>query len=47
MGVCYLLLDCAKKEAVTKRQIIGIGAGLYAGADGGYGVAQKLYVKRG
>jgi hypothetical protein len=42
-----LLLDCAEKEALTKSQIIGIGVGLYAGADGGYGAAQRLYIKRG
>jgi hypothetical protein len=47
MGVGSLLLDCAEKEALTKSQIIGIGVGLYAGADGGYGPAQRLYVKRG
>ena len=47
MGIGSLLLDAAEKEAATKSQIIGIGVGLYAGADGGYGPAQKLYVKRG
>lgn len=47
MGVGSLLLDCAEKEALTKSQIIGIGVGLYAGEDGGYGSAQRLYVKRG
>lgn len=47
MGIGSLLLDTAEKEAATKSQIIGIGVGLYAGADGGYGPAQKLYVKRG
>ncbi len=47
MGIGSLLLDCAEKEAATKSQIIGIGVGLYAGADGGYGAAQRLYVKRG
>jgi GNAT superfamily N-acetyltransferase len=47
MGVGSLLLDRAEKEATTKSQIIGIGVGLYAGADGGYGSAQRLYVKRG
>jgi hypothetical protein len=36
-----------EQEATTKIQIIGIGVGLYAGADGGYGAAQRLYVKRG
>jgi GNAT superfamily N-acetyltransferase len=47
MGIGSLLLDCAEKEAATKSQIIGIGVGLYAGADGGYGAAQRLYIKRG
>ncbi len=46
MGVGSLLLDTAEKEAVTKSDTIGIGVGLYAGADGGYGAAQRLYVKR-
>ncbi len=47
MGIGSLLLDAAEKEALTKSQIIGIGVGLYAGEDGGYGSAQRLYVKRG
>jgi len=47
MGVGSLLLDCAEKEALTKSQNIGIGVGLYAGKDGGYGAAQRLYIKRG
>ena len=47
MGIGSLLLDAAEKEALTKSQIIGIGVGLYEGEDGGYGPAQRLYVKRG
>ncbi|KJV55109.1 acetyltransferase family protein [Orientia chuto str. Dubai] len=47
MGIGSLLLDTAEKEAATKSQIIGIGVGLYAGEDGGYGPAQRLYIKRG
>ncbi|MFN9943674.1 MAG: GNAT family N-acetyltransferase, partial [bacterium] len=47
MGVGSLLLDCVEKEAAKKSQIIGIGVGLYAGSDGGYGAAQRLYIKRG
>ncbi len=47
MGIGSKLLDVAEKEALTKSQIVGIGVGLYAGTDGGYGPAQKLYVKRG
>lgn len=46
MGVGSLLLDTAEKIATTKSAAIGIGVGLYAGEDGGYGVAQRLYVKR-
>ena len=47
MGIGSLLLDAADKAAATKSQIIGIGVGLYAGKDGGYGAAQRLYIKRG
>lgn len=47
MGIGSLLLDTAEKVALTKSEIIGIGVGLYAGADDGYGSAQRLYVKRG
>lgn len=47
MGIGSLLLDKAEKEAVTRREIVGIGFGLYAGADGGYGSAQRLYIKHG
>ena len=46
MGIGSLLLDIAEKEAATRSDTIGIGVGLYAGADGGYGAAQRLYVKR-
>jgi GNAT superfamily N-acetyltransferase len=42
-----MLLDIAEKEAATKSEVVGIGVGLYAGEDGGYGAAQRLYVKRG
>ncbi|WP_331831658.1 GNAT family N-acetyltransferase [Orientia tsutsugamushi] len=47
IGIGSLLLDTAEKEAVTRREIVGIGFGLYAGADGGYGPAQRLYIKCG
>ncbi len=47
MGIGSLLLDRAEKEAATRSKVVGIGVGLYAGADGGYGPAQRLYVKRG
>lgn len=46
-GVGSMLLDTAEKEASTKKDIVGLGVGLYGGPDGGYGAAQKLYVKRG
>lgn len=47
MGIGSLLLDVAEKEAATRSDTIGIGVGLYGGEDGGYGPAQRLYVKRG
>jgi len=59
MGIGSMLLDTAEKEAATRREIVGIGVGLYAGEDvslrsnelrpddNGYGPAQRLYVKRG
>ena len=47
MGIGSMLLDTAEKQAATKSKIIGIGVGLYAGEDGGYGPAQRLYVKHG
>lgn len=47
MGIGSLLLESAEKEASTKSDMVGIGVGLYAGEDGGYGPAQRLYVKRG
>jgi GNAT superfamily N-acetyltransferase len=46
-GVGSMLLELAEKEAETKSDVVGIGVGLYAGNDGGYGGAQRLYVKRG
>jgi len=46
-GIGSLLLDTAEKEAATKSELVGIGDGLYAGEDGGYGPAQRLYIKRG
>ena len=47
IGIGSLLLYAAEKEASTKSECVGIGVGLYAGEDGGYGAAQRLYVKRG
>lgn len=46
-GLGSHLLDIAEKEAATKSNTIGIGVGLYTGEDGGYGAAQRLYVKHG
>ena len=42
-GVGSMLLDIAEKEAAIKSDVVGIGVGLYAGHDGGYGSAQRLY----
>jgi GNAT superfamily N-acetyltransferase len=47
MGVGSMLLDTAEAAAASKSDTVGIGVGLYAGEDGGYGAAQRLYVKRG
>lgn len=47
MGIGSLLLDIVEKEAVTKSDVVGLGVGLYAGEDDGYGAAQRLYIKRG
>jgi GNAT superfamily N-acetyltransferase len=47
VGVGAHLLHVAEKEAAKKSDTVGIGVGLYAGEDGGYGSAQRLYVKCG
>jgi GNAT superfamily N-acetyltransferase len=47
MGIGSMLLDIAEVEAATRSNTVGIGVGLYTGSDGGYGAAQRLYVKRG
>ncbi len=47
MGIGSLLLDTAEELAATRSEVVGIGVGLYAGEDGGYGAAKRLYVKRG
>ncbi|HKY70045.1 MAG TPA: GNAT family N-acetyltransferase [Gammaproteobacteria bacterium] len=47
VGVGSMLLNIAEKEAATKSDVVGLGVGLYGGPDGGYGAAQRLYVKRG
>lgn len=46
-GIGSKLLTIAEKEAQTQSHIVGLGVGLYAGPDGGYGSAQRLYVERG
>lgn len=46
-GIGSLLLDMAEKTAFEQGSVVGLGVGLYAGEDGGYGMAQRLYVKRG
>ena len=45
-GIGSCLLDTAEKEVITRSPIVGIGVGLYGGSDGGYGAAQRIYVKR-
>ena len=47
VGVGSMLLDIAEKEAAIKSDVVDIGVGLYGGPDGGYGAAQRLYIKRG
>jgi ribosomal protein S18 acetylase RimI-like enzyme len=47
MGIGSMLLSTAEKAASNKSEVVGIGVGLYAGEDGGYGAAQRLYVKCG
>jgi GNAT superfamily N-acetyltransferase len=46
-GVASRLLEVAEEATSSQSDIVGIGVGLYGGADGGYGSAQKLYVNRG
>jgi GNAT superfamily N-acetyltransferase len=47
IGIASHLLQVAEQEACTRSDVVGIGVGLYAGQDGGYGAAQRLYVKSG
>jgi len=47
VGVGSKLLEAAERIAATKSDLVGIGVGLYGGPDGGYGAAQRLYVKCG
>ncbi|KTC83846.1 GNAT family N-acetyltransferase [Legionella brunensis] len=46
-GIGSKLLQIAEEKAISRGNIVGIGVGLYGGSDGGYGPAQRLYVKRG
>jgi GNAT superfamily N-acetyltransferase len=46
-GIGSDLLQTVKAMAATRSKCVGIGVGLYAGSDGGYGAAQRLYVKQG
>lgn len=46
-GIASLLLDAPEQEASLRGSSVGLGVGLYGGPDGGYGPAQKLYIKRG
>lgn len=47
LGIGSCLLNRAEQAASTQCSFVGIGVGLYGGSDGGYGFAQRLYVKRG
>ena len=47
MGIGSSLLDLAEAAAAIQGNSVGIGVGLYGGQDGGYGAAQRLYIKRG
>jgi GNAT superfamily N-acetyltransferase/phosphoribosyl-ATP pyrophosphohydrolase len=46
-GIGSDLLKIAEHEATKRSDTVGIGVGLYTGEDGGYGSAQRLYVKLG
>ncbi len=49
ISTCYPAIESleAEQEAAKQCDTVGIGVGLYAGEDGGYGAAQRLYVNRG
>ncbi|MGN6671390.1 MAG: GNAT family N-acetyltransferase [Candidatus Nucleicultricaceae bacterium] len=47
LGIGACLLNTAEQKARDHTNRVGIGVGLYGGHDGGYGAAQRLYVKRG
>ena len=46
-GIGTNLLLQAEIAAKEESPVVGLGVGLYAGIDGGYGAAQQLYVKMG
>lgn len=46
-GIGQILLKTAELKAFKYSNTVGIGVGLYGGEDGGYGNAQRLYVKNG
>lgn len=46
-GIGTQLLCTAEQEAAKQHNVVGLGVGLYAGQDGGYGSAQRLYIKQG
>ncbi|HAT4451849.1 TPA: GNAT family N-acetyltransferase [Legionella pneumophila] len=46
-GIGSTLLTVAEEKAASQHSHVGLGAGLYGGQDGGYGQAQRLYIKRG
>lgn len=46
LGIGSHLLQRAEQAAAAQKcDTVGMGVGLYAGEDGGYGAAQRLYVK--
>ena len=47
LGIGSMLLDKAESAAAAQNDCVGLGVGLYGGPDGGYGAAQRLYIKRG
>lgn len=47
LGVGLKLLATTESIAASRSDVVGIGVGLYGGDDGGYGSAQRLYVKCG
>jgi GNAT superfamily N-acetyltransferase len=46
-GIGTKLLRRAEQKAFNHSKVVGLGVGLYVGADGGYGSAQRLYIRNG